>query len=140
MKALLDTSVLVAAFRSRHGASNRILQIAAEGRFGVLCSPALFLEYEDVLKRPEQRAVHGMTERTIDLLMRDLADLIEPVEVHFRWRPQLSDANDEMVLEAALNGRAECLVTHNEADFRAAAQRFRLKVKRPKDFLKEMER
>jgi predicted nucleic acid-binding protein len=43
--------------------------------------------------------------------------LIEPVEVHFQRRPQSGDPNDEMVLEAAINGRADALVTYNVADF-----------------------
>jgi DNA-binding transcriptional MocR family regulator len=54
--------------------------------------------------------------------------LIEPVEVHFQWRPQSRDPNDEMVLEAAINGRADALVTYNVADFAGPAERFRISV------------
>lgn len=78
--------------------------------------------------------------RDIELLMRDLASLIEPVEVHFRWRPQLWDAGDEMVLEAAVNGRADALVTHNRKDFLPAAGVFRLRVLSPAEAIKEMMR
>ena len=138
MRLVLDTSVVVAAFRSRSGASNRLLQLAAEGRFLMLASPALFLEYEDVLSRPDQRKVHGISIRDIELLMRDLASLIEPVEVHFRWRPQLRDADDEMVLEAEMNGRADGLVTHNRKDFLSASRSFRLRILSPAEVVKEM--
>jgi predicted nucleic acid-binding protein len=104
----------------------------------MLATPALFLEYEDVLKRPEQRKAHGISSRDLELLMRDIAALIEPVEVHFRWRPQLHDANDEMVLEAAINGRADRLVTHNIRDFAVAAKSFHLAIVNPGEAIKEM--
>ena len=138
MRLVLDTSVIVAAFRSRWGASNRLLHMAAEKRFVMLATPALFLEYEDVLSRPEQRKVHGISARDQALLMRDLAKLIEPVNVHFRWRPQLRDANDEMVLEAAMNGRADGLITHNRKDFLTASRSFQLRVLRPSEIIKEI--
>jgi hypothetical protein len=32
------------------------------------------------------------------------------------WRPQLADPADELVLEAAVNGRASAIVTHNVPD------------------------
>lgn len=138
MRLVLDTSVVIAAFRSRSGASNHLLQMADEGRFIMLATPALFLEYEDVLSRPEQRKVHRISTRDIELLMRDLASLVEPVEVHFRWRPQLRDAGDEMVLEAAMNGRADGLVTHNRRDFLPASRNFRLRILSPAEAVKEM--
>ena len=56
----------------------------------------------------------------------------------FQWRPQLRDANDEMVLETALNGQADALVTHNVKDFAGIAGKFGLRVLRPGELLKEM--
>jgi len=106
----------------------------------MLASPALFLEYEDVLSRPEQRMRHGLITREIDLFMRDLAKIIEPVEVHFQWRPQLRDADDEMVLEAAINGHADRLITHNVSDFQSVTQQFKIKLQAPGNFLKEIKR
>ncbi len=50
--------------------------------------------------------------------MSALAALCEPVDIYFRVRPVLRDADDEMVMEAALNGDA--IVTHNVTDFMAA--------------------
>jgi predicted nucleic acid-binding protein len=64
--------------------------------------------------------------------------LIEPVEVHFQWRPQSLDPNDEMVLEAAINGRADALVTYNVADFAGPGERFRISVLRPRELLKKV--
>jgi predicted nucleic acid-binding protein len=66
--------------------------------------------------------------------------LIEPVELHFRWRPRLRDPNDEMVLEATVNGQADALVTYNVAGFAAAGEGFNLPVLRPTDVLKKVKR
>ncbi|MGC1440487.1 MAG: PIN domain-containing protein, partial [Burkholderiaceae bacterium] len=62
---VLDTSVLVAALRSRSGAGNALLREVAQGQLRLLATPALFFEYEEVLKRPEQRLVTGLTEAEI---------------------------------------------------------------------------
>lgn len=135
---VLDTSVLVSALRTRLGAGNAVLRLVAERRLVLLATPPLFLEYEDVLKRPEHRLVHGLGIEAIDEFLAELAALIEPVEVHFQWRPQSRDPNDEMVLEAAINGRADALVTYNVADFAGAAERFRIPVLRPSELLRKV--
>lgn len=131
MRVVLDTSVVVAAFRSRRGASNALLRAAVERRLEVLVTTSLFLEYEAVLKRPEQRLASGLTMERTDQVLAGLAALCKPVEVHFRWRPQLADAADEMVLEAAVNGSADALATFNLRDFASAGERFGLAVVRP---------
>lgn len=138
LKVVLDTDVIVAALRSATGGSNPILRHVAYGRLTPLVTPALFLEYEAVLKRPEQRLSHGMGLRDLDQFLAALASACEAVEVSFQWRPQLSDPNDEMVLEAAVNGRADVLVTHNVRDFASGAARFGLRVLRPGELLREL--
>ncbi len=137
-RVVLDTDVIVTALRSVTGGSNAVLREAAHGRITPLVTPALFLEYEAVLKRPEQRLVHGLGLRDIDRFLAALAAACEAVEVSFQWRPQLSDANDEMVLETAVNGQADALITHNVRDFVRGAERFGLRVLRPGEFLKEL--
>jgi putative PIN family toxin of toxin-antitoxin system len=139
-RVVLDTSVIVAGLRSRSGASNAVLRLVAIGRLTLLATPPLFLEYEDVLKRAEQQMEHGLAPEAIDEFLAELAALIEPVEVHYRWRPQLRDPNDEMVLEAAIHGSADALVTHNIADFARAGERFDIAVLRPADILGRVKR
>jgi predicted nucleic acid-binding protein len=63
---------------------------------------------------------------------------VEPVHLYYLWRPQLRDAADEMVLETALNGRADALVTLNARDFTAASN-FRLPVLTPGTFLRQLQ-
>ncbi len=138
VRVVLDTSVLVAGFRSRRGASNLLLRHVARGHLRPLVTTALFLEYEDVLLRAEHRLVTQMTEADVQGALAALAAAAEPVEVHFRWRPQLADPADELVLEAAVNGRADALVTHNLRDFQRAAGLFALRVITPQECLKEI--
>lgn len=137
-RIVLDTSVVVAALRTRLGAGNAVLRLVAQRRVVALATAPLFLEYEDVLKRPEHQLVHGLTPEAVDQFLAELAALLEPVEVHFQWRPQSRDPNDEMVLEAAINGQADALVTYNIKDFAAAGERFRISVLRPGDLLKKV--
>src|ERR1700694_3380206 len=104
-KIVLDTSVVVAGLRTRLGAGNAVLQVVAQRRLVPLATPPLFLEYEDVLKRPEQRLAHGLTPEAIDEFLAELAALVQPVEVHFLWRPQVRDPNDEMAWRRLLMGK-----------------------------------
>jgi putative PIN family toxin of toxin-antitoxin system len=137
-RAVLDTSIIVAALRSRSGASNRLLELVALGRLRPLVSTALFLEYEEVLLRPENRLATGMSEQDVEDVLAALASAAEAVDVNFRWRPQLKDPKDEFVLEAAVNGHADALVTHNVGDFEPATRLFGLRVLLPREVLKEL--
>jgi putative PIN family toxin of toxin-antitoxin system len=139
-RVVLDTSVVVAALRTRAGAGNAVLRLVARRRLIPLASPPLFLEYEDVLKRSEQRLAHGLTLEMVDEFLAEFAALVEPVEVRFLWRPQVRDPSDEMVLEAAINGQADALVTYNIRDFALAGERFAVPVLRPPDLLRMVKR
>jgi putative PIN family toxin of toxin-antitoxin system len=139
-RIVLDTSVIVAALRTRHGAANMVLRLVAGRRLILLATPPLFLEYEEVLGRPEQRLVHGLTPGALEEFLAELAAMVEPVETHFLWRPQVHDPSDEMVLEASINGRADALVTYNIKHFLAAGDRFGIPILRPADVLAKVKR
>jgi putative PIN family toxin of toxin-antitoxin system len=132
---VLDTSVVASAFRSRNGASYLLLRAVAQHRLTMVATPPLFLEYEEVLKRADQLDASGLSIREVDEALAALAALVEPVEVRFVWRPQLRDTGDELVLEAAVNGRVDALVTHNVRDFVEAAPRFGLRIARPAELV-----
>jgi putative PIN family toxin of toxin-antitoxin system len=117
MRLVLDTDVIVAAFRSPSGASSALLQFALERRFVMLVSVPLALEYEAVVKRPEHLIATGMSLEQADKRVRSVVALGEPVFKSYSWRPQLRDPDDELILEAAVNGGADILVTFNQRDF-----------------------
>lgn len=132
----IDTNVLVAALRNKDGPSFTLMQLVRAGFATIHCSPALFLEYEDVLKRPHQLAASGLSGADVDAILNDLARLIVPVTTHYQWRPQLRDPADEMVLEAAVNGQANAIVTYNLRDF-SPALRFGIQVLNPEQTFKQ---
>ena len=134
MRYILDTSVLVAGLRSKTGASAVLLEQVAAATIRIVASPALFLEYEAVLKREQ----HGLKSGEMDGFLSELAQMIDPVEIRFVWRPLLTDPGDEMVIEAAINGRVRAIVTHNRRDFESAAVRFGIEVLSPAQVLERL--
>ena len=138
MRAVLDTNVLVAARRSRAGASNALLKAADARAFVMIASVPLFFEYEAVLTRPEHLAVLGLTEQMVVEFLDHLAGIIEPVSLSYLWRPQLVDVGDEMVLETAINGRADTIVTFNIRHF-GPAQRFGISLLRPDEAVRSLQ-
>jgi putative PIN family toxin of toxin-antitoxin system len=116
-RIVIDTNVLVAALRSRRGASFRLLQWVGTGRFEHVVSVPLVMEWESVLSRPEMVPLSvPLVQDVIDYLC---ASAIHQ-DIHFLWRPRLADPKDDMVLEAAVNGGCDTVVTHNVRDFAAA--------------------
>jgi len=111
------------------------LLFALRKRFELLLSVPLMLEYEAVLKRPEHLGTAGATRDDIDAILAALAAVCVPVTPSFSWRPELTDPADEMVLEAAVNGLADLIVTFDVAHFRQAARRFGIRVIRPPEAL-----
>ena len=126
-----DTNVFVTALRSRTGASRRLVRAIFGRQIDIGASPALFLEYEAVLSRADQRTAFGLSLTEVREFLDGLALVTTPIALNFLWRPQLQDADDEMVLEAAVNGLATDLVTWNLRDFKSAARRFGLRVSPP---------
>ena len=138
MRVVLDTDVVVAAIRSPRGASAAILRAARQGQVKLLASVPLALEYEAVLNRAEHRLAAGLSDREVKIFATAVVGLAEPVTTHFLWRPQLHDAGDEMVLEAAVNGRADALVTFNARDFGTVPAQFGIEVLLPREALRRI--
>lgn len=139
MRFLLDTDVVVAAMRSPRGASAELLRRIDDGKATMLLSVALALEYEAKCMLAEHRLAAKLSVSDAATYIDGLIAMAEPVQMHFRWRPQLHDPGDELVLEAAVNGRASAVVTFNERDLREARQSFGIAVIRPGEALRRLE-
>ena len=135
---MLDTDVLVAAFRSNRGASRQLLLAALNRRLVMLVSVPLMIEYEAVLTRQEHVVAAGITAEDVNTVLDALAAVIEPVRLSFLWRPRLKDTADEMVLETAVNGIADRLVTFNVKHLRKAALEFGIRAVKPGEALREI--
>ena len=131
VRVVLDTDVMVAAFRSAHGASRRCLRLGLDRRMTLLLSTPLLFEYEAVLTRPQHLAASGASAEEVAVVLDDLAASSDWVRLDFLWRPLLRDADDEMVLETAVNGAAEILATFNLADLAQVAAGFGIRALRP---------
>ncbi len=101
----------------------------------LLASVALALEYEAVCSRPEHRLAAGLSENELNVFVDAIIALAQPVTMHFLWRPQLRDPCDEMVLETAINGEADVLVTFNARDFGAAPGHFGVDLLLPREVI-----
>ncbi len=137
MRLVLDTNVLVAGLRSRSGASNPLLIAGLRGRFDWCCSVPLFFEYEEVLGRADLLLDMGLTRQSMREFLVDIATVMRPIGIDYRWRPQLGDPDDEMVLETAINAKA-AIVTHNARDFGDVPARFGLMLLSPAEALRRI--
>ncbi len=135
MKLVMDTSAFIAGPRSPSGAAAELLRLALLGRTEMLASVPLFVEYEAVAMREEHLRAAGLSRLEVSALLDALAIAIRPVDIKFLWRPQLRDPDDEMVLEAAINGGADAIVTFNVRDFALGAARFGVKPMSPSEAL-----
>jgi putative PIN family toxin of toxin-antitoxin system len=134
-RVVLDTNVIVAALRSRRGASYQLLSLLGEDRFEIAVSVPLVLEYEDALTRDLERGPYGRGE--IDDLLDFLCTVAHRQSIFFLWRPCLPDPKDDMVLELAVAARCEAIVTHNGRDF-VGTERLGIRIDKPGDFLRTL--
>ena len=138
MRCVLDTDVVVAGLRSASGASRQLLIYVDEGRLDIVVSVPLVLEWEAVLKRPETLAAAGIDRIDVDTIIDRLVERALRAELHFLWRPQAFDPDDEIVLETAVNGFADMIVSFNTKDLLMPAKRFGIEVVRPAEVLRRL--
>jgi putative PIN family toxin of toxin-antitoxin system len=118
LRFVLDTNVLVSALRSRHGASNALLdRHLRDPRIELQVSNALMFEYDEILHREE--VALGLSESDINNVLDGLLALARRREIFFSWRPASSDADDDFLFDLAVGAGAKYVVTYNVRDLRA---------------------
>ena len=135
---VIDTNVVMSAFRSATGASYKLLGLTGDPRWELNVSTALLLEYEEIVKNAAPQI--GITPEEVEDILDYLATASNHREIHFLWRPQLHDADDEFMLELAVECGAEVVVSYNRRDLEAGCARFGIRVLTPKEFLELAER
>ena len=134
MKIVIDTNVLFSALKSHRGASYRIVSLLPSERFSIAISVPLIIEYEDVLKRGKLPFISK----------KDISDFIDffcyigdQQDIFFLWRPFLPDPSDDLVLEVAVAGSCDAIITYNKRHFKNV-EKFGLRILDPKEFLAEI--
>lgn len=132
-RIVLDTDVVISAMRSPSGASAAILNEALQHRVQLLTSVPLILEYEAKCTLAEHYQAAEISRLDALNFVDVMTVLSEHVKQHYYWRPQTQDPDDEMVLETAMNGSADAIVTFNVRDYGVRPSQFGIEVVRPAD-------
>jgi predicted nucleic acid-binding protein len=132
-RVVFDTSVLVAAARSRQGASFALINSIPAREYQLCLSIGLYSEWQAVLTRAENLPPNRTADDALGFL-RYLASQAHLQEIHFLWRPFLPDADDDMVLELAFAAGCSYIVTHNVKDFHGS-EKLGVTAITPRDFL-----
>jgi predicted nucleic acid-binding protein len=132
---VLDTSVLVAAWRSRRGASFEILSRLGKGAFDIVVSVPLAIEYESAILRAPRMG--DLTPGDAQVFVDYICGAAQRQNIFFLWRPLLRDPNDDMVAEVAVAADCDAIVSHNVRDF-AGIERLGIRVMTPAELLRKL--
>jgi putative PIN family toxin of toxin-antitoxin system len=124
MNVVIDTNIFIAALMSADGASRRVIRMCLEGQITPLMGNALFSEYEDVCARDELFDPKTISRSDRDTLLDAFFASCVWVPIYFLWRPNLRDEADNHVVELAIAGNAQSIITANKRDFTAPELRF----------------
>ena len=124
MRVVVDSNVLVAALRSPSGINRDVILACARRRAFPLVGEKLFLEYESILGRAPLFQGSPLSSRERQEFLDAFLSLCEWVSVSYLWRPNLPDEGDNHVVELAVAGGAQAIVTANTRDFQRGELRF----------------
>lgn len=136
LEAVMDTNVLIAALRSRRGASFELLRLIGDRRWRLHLSTALLLEYEEVARREAQHL--WLHPRRVEDVLDFLAASSQEHAISFRWRPLLNDPDDDFILELAIAANARYIVTHDLRSF-AGVDKFGVEAITPAQMLLKLQ-
>ncbi|MES2921765.1 MAG: putative toxin-antitoxin system toxin component, PIN family [Verrucomicrobiota bacterium] len=135
-RVVVDTNVFIAAILSPAGENRDVLRACLLGRAKPLMGAALFHEYEDLLGRTELMAKCPLSAKERQSLFDAFLSVADWIKVYFLWRPNLPDEADNHLIELALAGSAETIVTNNLKDLQHGELRFPgLSIQSPRQFL-----
>jgi len=135
---VIDTNIFVGACLGA-GASNEVVALCLRGEVVPLMGTALLAEYEDVLGRgalfERSRLDAAEREELLDIFLARC----RWTRIYFGWRPNVPDEGDNHLVELAVAGGAQAIVTRNLRDLQGMDLRFpALKLMTPEDLLREV--
>jgi putative PIN family toxin of toxin-antitoxin system len=138
-RIVIDTNVLLSALFSNKGKSYQLIKYLASQsqKYNVISVP-LALEFEEVLLRPINRKKYEyFTEKEIRLIISDIVHISYKTKLHFLWRPFLKDSFDDKILETAVNGQAQAIITYNTKDFVGVKKYFDIDILTPAELFEK---
>jgi uncharacterized protein len=127
IRIVIDTNVLVGALVGQERSANRkLLELCLKGEFKPLISYTLFSEYEDLINRASILELCKRSPEEINILFDGFLSVCELVKIYYLWRPNLIDEDDNYLVELAVAGNAEILITHNLKNFNRSQLKFLL--------------
>lgn len=137
IRIVIDTNVLIGALIGKeYGANRKLIELCLKKEFQPLINYTLFTEYEDIINRPSILKLCQRSNEEINILLDGFLSVCELVKIYYLWRPNLIDENYNYLIELAIAGNAEILVTHNIKDFSRAQLKFpQLQIKQPQEII-----
>jgi putative PIN family toxin of toxin-antitoxin system len=135
-RIVIDTNVIVSAFRSKRGASYALFMLLGTDQFVPCVSVPLVIEYEKLLS--DKKHSSSFTKSEIAAVLDYLCSVSEHTRIYYLWRPLLHDSKDDMILELAVASKSDFIVTFNINDFQGAKERFAIKAITPGEFLRKI--
>lgn len=137
IRIVIDTNVLIGALIGKeYGANRKLLELCLKGEFQPLISYTLFSEYEDLINRSSIMDLCKRSPEETNILFDGFLSVCELVKIYYLWRPNLVDEDDNYLVELAIAGNAEVLVTHNIKDFKRSQLKFpQLQIQQPQEII-----
>jgi putative PIN family toxin of toxin-antitoxin system len=129
---VIDTNVILAGLKSKKGASYKLLTILNDQRFQINISTTLVFEYEEILKREQQKI--GLNNEDIDNIINGICYLANHHQLFYIWRPLAKDKDDDFLIDLALKCQAQFIVSYNQKDLQPV-EKFGISILTPKQFL-----
>lgn len=131
---VIDTNVIIAAMRSKQGASNLLLRLLGTSDWQAHISIPLILEYEEVCQRLLPPL--DLSREQVNDFLDYLCVVCSHHKIFYLWRPYLKDADDDFLLDLAVEASADFIITFNKKDF-VGVEKFAIQVLTPKEFLQK---
>ncbi len=136
-RIVIDTNVLIGALiGKKYSANRKFIKLCLTQEFTPLINKTLFTEYEDVISRKEIVDKSIYTESEINEFLDALLSVCHWIKIYYLWRPNLRDEKDNYLVELAVAGNAQFIVTHNVKDFQQSQLKFpQIQIKRPQEIM-----